>query len=311
MITWVFPGQGSQQKGMGESLFDKYPELTARADDILGYSIREVCLEDPHGRLNQTQYTQPVLFIVNALSYLKRIEETDQKPDFVAGHSLGEYNALFAAGAIDFQTDVKLVKKRGELMGRASGGAMAAVVKLSENRLLAVIEQHELTNIDVANYNSPTQIVISGPKSDIEQAADHIKAEGGLFVPLNVSAAFHSRHMQPARDEFDAFLRKTTFSKLRIPVVSNVTARPHEQSEIAANLSRQITHSVKWTESIRYLMGKGNIEFEEIGPGTVLTKLVAAIQTGAEPLIVEDKPSSDSSENQQKENPQKVDKTAQ
>jgi trans-AT polyketide synthase/acyltransferase/oxidoreductase domain-containing protein len=116
MNTWVFPGQGSQKKGMGGTLFDEFPEFTAQADAILGYSMKELCLEDPQQQLMQTQYTQSTLFVVNALSYMKRCQENDQKPDFVAGHSLGEYNALFAAGAFDFESGVALVKKRGELM---------------------------------------------------------------------------------------------------------------------------------------------------------------------------------------------------
>ncbi|MCP4403977.1 MAG: ACP S-malonyltransferase [bacterium] len=285
-ITWVFPGQGSQKKGMGKALFDEFSDLTAQADAILGYSVQELCVTDPQKQLSHTQYTQPALFIVNAFTYLKKCQDTDRRPDFVAGHSLGEYDALFAAGGIDFETGVTLVKKRGELMGQASGGTMAAVLKLTEEQLMAILEKHQLTNIDVANYNSPSQIVISGLQTDIDQASELLKAEGGMCIPLKVSAAFHSRHMQPAQAEFEKFLQEITFSELAVPLISNVTARPYKYAEITANLARQITHPVKWTESIRYLMGKGAMEFEEIGPGNVLTKLVTTIQKDAEPLIV-------------------------
>ena len=144
MLTWVFPGQGSQKKGMGGSLFDDYAALTANAEDILGYSVKKLCLEDPDQQLNQTRFTQPALYIVNALSWLQKREEIGQEPDFLAGHSLGEYNALLAAGGVDFETGLKLVKKRGELMSLASGGAMAAVLNASEDRILDILDRKGL-----------------------------------------------------------------------------------------------------------------------------------------------------------------------
>ncbi len=170
MATFIFPGQGSQVKGMGGNLFNEFRELTAQADDILGYSIKELCMEDPNSTLGQTQYTQPALFVVSALSYLKRIKETGRKPDFVAGHSLGEYNALFAAGAFDFETGLKLVKKRGELMSLATGGSMAVVLGITEENIVEVLEQNGLYSIDIANVNSPYQVAISGLKEDIDKA---------------------------------------------------------------------------------------------------------------------------------------------
>ena len=136
MTTYVFPGQGSQNKGMGGTLFDDFSELTVQADAILGYSIKRLCLEDPQIKLSLTQYTQPALYIVNAFSYLKRLREIGKKPNFVAGHSLGEYSALFAAEVFDFPTGLQLVKKRGELMSRASGGAMAAILGLDEEQII-------------------------------------------------------------------------------------------------------------------------------------------------------------------------------
>jgi len=287
MITWVFPGQGSQEKGMGATLFDDFAELIAQADDILGYSIKELCLEGPQRQLNQTQYTQPALYVVNALSYFKKLEQTGKQPDFVAGHSLGEYNALLAAGGVDFATGLKLVQKRGELMSQAQSGTMAAVMNLSADKLNAILTENGLTEIEIANYNSPSQLVIAGNKDDINRVYDIFEPMDSVrCVVLNVSAAFHSRYMQPAQQEFEQFLSQFEFAELKIPIISNVTASPYQQTAIAANLAEQITHPVNWVDSIRYLMGQAEMVFEEVGPGKVLTKLVAKIQKEAEPLVV-------------------------
>lgn len=286
MITFVFPGQGSQHKGMGGTLFDEFAEITAKADDVLGYSIKALCLEDPKRQLNQTQYTQPALYIVNALSYLKKVKETGKTPDYVAGHSLGEYSALFAAGAFDFDTGLKLVKKRGELMSQATGGGMAAILGLKEEQVEEILRERGFDTIQIANCNTPTQIVVSGPKADIERASSLFAMEDVMYIPLNVSGAFHSRYMTDAKERFEEYLDQYTFSELTIPVISNVHARPYKPGEVKKNLAEQITYPVKWTESIRYLMGFGEMEFEEIGPGDVLTKLAQKIREQAEPLVV-------------------------
>lgn len=286
MITYVFPGQGSQQKGMGQGLFEEYQYLTDQADQILGYSIEKLCIEKSYLDLNHTQYTQPALYVVNALNYLKRVEETGRKPDFAAGHSLGEYNALFAAGAFDFGTGLRLVKKRGELMGRITGGGMAAVIGLNKEEATAVLEEHHLHDIDVANENTPRQIVISGPKKEIEKARTVFEntKDVKLFHPLNVSGAFHSRYMKQAKQEFKQFIDSFQFAPLAIPVISNVYAEPYHQDRLKETLSEQMDRTVKWTDSIRFLMGRGEMEFEEIGPGTVLTGLIHRIKNEAEPL---------------------------
>ncbi|MDU0153602.1 ACP S-malonyltransferase [Bacillus cabrialesii] len=286
MITYVFPGQGSQQKGMGQGLFEQYQHLTDQADQILSYSIEKLCTEKSYLDLNHTQYTQPALYVVNALSYLKRVEETGRKPDFAAGHSLGEYNALFAAGAFDFVTGLRLVKKRGELMGRITGGGMAAVIGLTKEQVTAVLEEHRFRDIDVANENTPRQIVISGQKNEIEKARTVFEntKDVKLFHPLNVSGAFHSRYMNKAKQEFKQFIDSFLFAPLTIPVISNVYAKPYHQDRLKETLSEQMDSTVKWTDSIRFLMGRGEMEFEEIGPGTVLTGLIHRIKNEAEPL---------------------------
>lgn len=289
MIAYVFPGQGSQQKGMGAELFDEFADLTGIADKVLGYSIKELCTEDPGGVLAQTQYTQPALFIVSALSYLKKVKETGIKPDFVAGHSLGEYNALFAAGVFDFETGVKLVKKRGELMSKATGGGMAAVIGLTEEQIKEVLQNNKLDKIDVANFNTPKQIVISGPAEDIANAKACFEAAGAAkYVPLSVSGAFHSRYMREAKEEFQELLKQIEFSPASIQVISNVHARPYKNQDIKKNLADQIDHSVKWTESVRYLMGKGIQKIEQVGPGTAIKGMINTIQREAEPLMVDD-----------------------
>jgi trans-AT polyketide synthase, acyltransferase and oxidoreductase domains len=287
MLAYVFPGQGSQEKGMGGDLFDEFDEFTEIADKILGYSIKQLCLEDPYRQLNQTQYTQPALYVVNALCYYEKLKERGKTIHFLAGHSLGEYNALLAADAIDFETGLKLVKKRGELMSNASGGAMAAVLNLNEQDIQSILDQNGLSSIDIANYNAPSQIVISGLKAHINRAAEIFEAMAIRCVVLNVSAAFHSRYMRPIQDEFERYLKTFTFSKLETPVISNVTGEPYQQNEIVANLSAQITHSVKWTESMRYLMTRRDrMFFEEVGPGDVLIKLIDKIQhESTTPLI--------------------------
>jgi trans-AT polyketide synthase/acyltransferase/oxidoreductase domain-containing protein len=283
MQAYLFPGQGAQFKGMGAGLFDQFPTLTARADQVLGYSIKACCLADPDGQLDQTQFTQPALYVVNALSYLKQVDETGERPDYVAGHSLGEYNALFAAGAFDFATGLKLVKKRGELMSAATGGAMAAVVGMTPERISELLANNDLTGIDIANYNAPTQTVIAGFQAEVARAIAVLQAaKATMVIPLNVSGAFHSRYMAGARADFAEFIETFTFGELTMPVIANVTALPYQQSEVKANLVHQIISAVRWSDSIRYLMGLGDISIKEVGPGRILTGLLRANQMKGE-----------------------------
>ncbi|MEH7055935.1 ACP S-malonyltransferase [Bacillus velezensis] len=287
MLAYVFPGQGAQFKGMGRDLFDEFSELIKKADHILGYSIKDLCLSDEKERLTDTKYTQPAIYTVSALQYLKGLKEGHTRPDAVAGHSLGEYTALFAAGVFNFETGLRLVAKRGELMSEASEGGMAAVIGLDEHHIKKILQKYELGQIDIANYNTSSQIVIAGASEEIKRAASFFEKEGAkAYIVLQVGGAFHSRFMESAQREFAEFIEEFHFSELNFPVISNYTARPYKQEDIKRNLIEQITNSVKWTESIRYLMGQGVTLFEEIGPGNILTKLIQTIQRDEEPLTI-------------------------
>ncbi len=279
MTTFVFPGQGSQAIGMGSELFPLFPEIVQQADEILGYSLIELCLHDD-GRLNQTAYTQPALFTVNALHWLKKQAEMSTVPQYVAGHSLGEYNALFAAGVFDFATGLALVKKRGELMSQATGGAMAAIIGLTAEAIAALIARENLHEIDIANFNSYTQTVITGKEAAITASRHYFETAGATFFPLKVSGAFHSRWMQPAQHEFAEFIKQFPLHAPKIPVVANITARPLVKEKTAENLVQQIASPVLWLQSMQWLLAEGETEIEEIGPGRVLAGLLRKIRAG-------------------------------
>lgn len=281
MLAFLFPGQGSQVQGMGGKLFDEYPELVSQADEVLGYSIKELCLQDSLQQLNQTQYTQPALYVVNALSYCKKIQTTNQKPDFVIGHSLGEYSALFAAGVFDFVTGLRLVQERGRLMRQALNGGMAAVVGLQEDNIKQVLRENDLPNVAIANYNSYTQFVIAGSAADITRSEQAFKKMSAVFfIPLKVSGAFHSSVMLEAQQGFAEFLSQFKFAVPSIPVIANIDAKPYHPAVILSNLTQQLTHPVRWTAAIEYVMAQGEVIFEEIGSGNVLTGLMKRIKSG-------------------------------
>jgi trans-AT polyketide synthase/acyltransferase/oxidoreductase domain-containing protein len=280
-IICLFPGQGSQSKGMGAALFERFADWTEIADMVLGYSIRELCVDDPRGELGLTQFTQPALFVVNALTFRARQEDGGALPAYVAGHSLGEYNALLAAGVFDFETGLKLVQRRGAMMGQVSGGGMAAVIGLEPPKIEDVLRASDAgRRVDVANYNSFDQTVIAGPKTDLAGVKPDFEAAGvRAYIPLNVSAPFHSRYMREPAREFGAFLAGFQFLAPAVPVIANATAKPYAAAAVHDTLGSQIDHSVCWLDSMLYLLEREpEATFEEIGPGSVLGKLLAQIK---------------------------------
>jgi malonyl CoA-acyl carrier protein transacylase len=266
---------------MGGDLFDEVAEFRdfePDIDSLLGYSLRDLCIENPDGKLKQTQYTQPALYVVNALYYYKaRLE--GRGADVVVGHSLGEYNALLAAGVFDFMTGLRLVQRRGQLMAEAKNGGMAAVIGLDPTRIISVLALEGFAAIDVANFNSPSQTVISGPTDEIKRAGPVLEAAGAkMYMALPVSAAFHSRYMLDAAIAFEAFLADFSFNDPQIPVIANVTGRRYPignpEAVVKSLLTKQISQSVRWTQTIRHLRSEGVVDFEELGPGKVLEGLL-------------------------------------
>jgi [acyl-carrier-protein] S-malonyltransferase len=281
----VFPGQGSQYVGMGRDLYESDPHARRcfeEADRILGFRLSEICFEGPEERLRETRFTQPAI-LVHSVALWSLFERSGRQPDFVAGHSVGEYSALVAAGALAFGDAVALVSERAEAMysaGLERPGAMAAMIGLPRTNLEQLLDvAGEAGIIAAANFNSPVQIVISGEVRPIEVAVEKAKDLGAKrAIRLNVSGAFHSPLMEPAQERLGARLQATRFLEARIPVVSNVTGAPvSEPGEIADLLGRQLTSPVLWHQSMQFLGDRGIELFAEVGPGSVLCGLIKRI----------------------------------
>jgi [acyl-carrier-protein] S-malonyltransferase len=282
MRAWLFPGQGSQYVGMMKDLAERFPsarELLDRAEALLGFSIRTICWEGPEAVLRQTQYTQPALFLHEAI--LVELLHSRIPADAVAGHSLGEYSALFAAGALSFEDALRLVHLRGQLMaeaGRLQPGAMAAVIGLEEGRVEELCAQlsHDSGVLVAANYNAPGQVVVSGSAELVTAAVDAFRAAGAVrVIPLAVSGAFHSPLMEPARQRLAEAIAATPFQTPRIPVYCNVSAEPvRSAQELRTALIAQLTAPVRWRQTLERMYADGIREFVELGPGKVLQGLV-------------------------------------
>lgn len=289
-LAFVFPGQGSQAVGMGKDLYDLYPEVREvfdTADQLLGLPVSKLCFEGPEEELRLTVNTQPALF-TTSVACLRMLEKNGIRPDVTAGHSIGEYAALVAAGALPFKEGLKLVKRRSELMQEAAArqpGTMAAIIGLDTDAVRAVCEKASSAGIvDVANYNSPGQVVISGEVKAVEAASEYAKAAGAKRVlPLNVSGAFHSRLMAYAVEELGAALKDAQFTDAAVPVMANVTADYVQKADdIRDCLARQMSGSVLWDRSISRMAADGVDVFVEVGPGKVLAGLIKRITDGVE-----------------------------
>lgn len=278
LSVYMFPGQGVQLVGMGKELFAQFPGYVAIAERVLNYNVVDICLNNPEDKLNQTQYTQPALFLVEALAYLEKIKMGSELPDFVCGHSLGEYAALFAAEVISFETGLILVAERGHLMSQISGGAMIAVIGFRQDKLMDVLANNEVTDVAIANFNSATQFVLSGKAEAIHNLKNILEIAGAMVIPLKVSGAFHSPFMTEVKQKYAQILANVSFHSPRIPVISNVTACPYATADTAKLLLDQIDHSVQWEKTIHYLLTNGVEEFIECGPGNVLMGLYRKIR---------------------------------
>jgi [acyl-carrier-protein] S-malonyltransferase len=299
MQTFTFPGQGSQHIGMGHNLYTAYPsarEVFKQADGVLGVEISRLCFEGPEQELDDTLNTQPAI-LTASIAALHVLEEKGlAKPAYVAGHSLGEFSALVAAGVLSFEDGLKVVRERGRVMKQAdtkSPGGMAAIIALDREtveKVCAEVREEAGEYVGIANDNCPGQIVISGTETALERAMAQASEQGAKIVKrLAVSIGAHSPLMTEAAAEFRRILEATSFQSPSIPVVANATAGPlTDPDEIREAVAKQLTSPINWTGSMRWLIGEGVTCFVEVGPKDVLTKLMKRIDHGVERLTTEE-----------------------
>ena len=286
-VAHIFPGQGSQRVGMGYDLYSSSEQARSifdEADSVLGFSLSKLCFEGPEDELRQTVNAQPAI-LVTSIAHLAAKGFWDEyaaaAPAFVAGHSLGEYTALVASRVLSFADGVYLARERGRLMheaGQRTPGSMAAIIGMEESSVESICQG---TGVQIANINSPEQIVISGSEDCLARAIELAREEGAQrVVPLQVSAAFHSRLMEPVVEGMSEVISKVTFHDSAIPVVANTTAQPIKSAgEVKSELLNQICNCVQWRKSIEYMINAGVSNFVEIGPGAVLTGIVRRIDS--------------------------------
>lgn len=307
-IAFLFPGQGSQAVGMGKDLYENFAaakNVFDIADKVLSKSITTLCFEGPEDALKQTVNTQPSIVTMSIAAMEAFRSEMNIVPDFVAGHSLGEYCAMFTAGVMSLESTLKAIQKRADLMSAsATGGAMVAVLNATEEQLKAgLAEGSKVGYVDVANYNSPAQVVITGDENAVKATSEYLLANGvRRVVPLAVSGAFHSKFMENAGKEFESFVTDLELNNASIPVITNVDANPTVNADdFRTKMPKQIYSSVYWTQTIQKMVSEGVEIFVEIGPGKVLAGLNKKITPEAKVLNIFDKETLDAAVSEIKE----------
>ena len=297
MIAFVFQGEGSKGVGMGKDLYESFESaknVFDAADRVLNKEITTLCFEGPEDALKQTVNTQPCIVTMSIAAMEALKSEFDISPDYVAGHSLGEYCSMYSAGVMSLENTLKAIQKRADLMGSTKGGAMAAVLNAPEGALEeALKEASSIGYVDVANYNSPAQVVITGDEKAVAKAGELLMAKGARrVVPLAVSGAFHSKFMANAGKEFEAFVSELALDDAKIPVITNVDAQlTVDKDDFKVKMPKQIYSSVHWTQTIQKMATDGVEIFVEIGPGKVLAGLNKKIVPEAKVYNVFDKAS--------------------